>query len=253
MWKFLKREKNEEFTPPNTWVDLHTHILFGLDDGPKVIEESIEMISEAEKIGITHIIATPHYSNLFCPSEEDIDSSFIKLTEALRERGSNVKIILWREVNFSMIQIEELKKNEKLLLKGEKNYALIELPEGLNKASIIEGLFELMIAGIHPIIAHPERNSLVEREPDLIRELRDREFLIQLDAPSITGAHGKITKRTAWTLLRKELVDIVSSDAHSAKHFNYLEDACQQLASSFGNEYVQKVISETPSQILQIN
>ena len=73
-----------------------------------------------------------------------------------------------------------------------------------------------------------------------------------MDSGSITGEYGKKTKQTAWTLLQKDLVDIVSSDAHSVKHFEHLENACKQLASNFGNEYVKKVISENPSRILQI-
>jgi len=253
MWNFLKREKYEEFAAPTTWVDLHTHVLFGLDDGAETLEESIGMVLHAENTGITHIVATPHYSNMFNPSKDEINSAFFKLTETLKKQGSDIKLFLGREVNFSMIQIEQLKTDDNLIFKGRRNYALLELPEGLNKATIIEGFFELMMAGIHPVIAHPERNSLVEREPEFIRELHNREFLIQIDAGSITGAYGKKTKHTAWGLLQRDLVDVVSSDAHSAKHFEYLEEACKQLASSFGNKYVKKVISETPSRILQIN
>jgi len=252
MWNFLKKKKHEEFEPPATWVDVHSHLLFGLDDGAKTIDESIEMALKAEKIGITHIIATPHCSNQFNPSVDAVNKNFLILKELLKKQGSKIKLLLGREINFLMIQIENLKKNENLLIKNSKNSALIELPEGLNKTSIIEGFFELMMAGIHPIIAHPERNSLVEREPEFIQELCDRDFLIQVDSGSITGAYGKKTKQTAWTLLQKDLVDIVSSDAHSIKDFEHLEEACKQLASNFGNEYVKKVISKNPSQILQI-
>ena len=234
-------------------MDIHTHILFGVDDGAKTIEESIEMVLQAEKIGITHIIATTHYNSRHNPSTDKINSNLLLLTETLKKRGSTIEIIPGREVNFSMTQIERLKEDENLLIKGRRNYALLELPQGLNKASIIEGFFDLMLSGIHPIIAHPERNSLVENEPGFIQELRDRDFLIQVDSGSITGFYGKKTKQTAWNLLQKNLVDIVSSDAHTVKHFEHLEEACNKLASSFGNEYVKKVISENPSQILQIN
>ncbi len=251
MWNFLKKIKNEEFVPPDIWVDLHTHVLFGLDDGAKTIEKSIEMILQAEKIGVTHIVATPHYSNIFNPTVDAIEKNFLLLTEALKKQNSHIKLLPGREINFLMIQIEKFKKDPNMLIKGSKNYALIELSRSLNKTSIIEGFFELMMAGIHPIIAHPERNFLIEREPEFIKELRERDFLMQMDAGSIIGVFGKKTKQTAWWLLQKDLIDIVSSDAHSIKHFEYFKEACNQLTASFGNEYVKKLISDNPLRIIQ--
>lgn len=251
MWNILRKEKHKEFNPPNPWIDIHTHILFGLDDGAKTIKNSLEMVRKAEEIGVTHIIATPHCSSLYNPSSAAVNKSFFALTESLKKHNSKIKLLLGREMNFLMYQIKEFKDSKDFLIKDSKNHALIELPEGVNKTSIIEGFFELMIKGIHPIIAHPERNSLVEREPEFIRELQERDFLIQVDAGSIIGNFGKKTKQTAWTLFKKELVDIVSSDAHTVNHFDNLKAACNLLANSFGNEYLKDLICNNPLRILQ--
>ena len=249
---FKINKKSMDFIPSGRWVDLHSHILPGLDDGAQTLEKSLEMIKYASGIGVTHIVATPHFSDLFPTSPEKRESTLKLLKNAVCDAGIDIKIIGGWEISFTDVHIKRILNGEDFGISGSRNYTLVELPNGINKASVIEGFFSLMIEGTKIILAHPERNSLIQQDIDLIKELRFREVKIQIDAESIVGAHGQNVKKTAFELLKRDEVDALGSDAHSLSGYKNYKHACEIVNDHFGNEIINKIINVGPSSIVGI-
>ncbi len=252
--KLFKIKENEsvDFVPPERWVDLHSHILPGVDDGAKTLSDSLSMIKYASEIGVTHIVATPHFSDLFPTTPDNRDAAFKLLKEAVSESGINVEIICGWEVSYTDVHIKRVLDGEDLSIAGSKNYMLIELPNGINKSAVIEGFFSLMIEGTKIVLAHPERNSLIQQDIDLVKELRFRGVMIQVDAESIVGVHGQSAKKIAIELFRRDEVDALSSDAHTLSGYKNYKKACEKICNNFGQEIINKILNKVPVSIANI-
>ena len=249
---FKIKKKTMDFVPPERWVDLHSHILPGVDDGAQTLEKSLEMVKYASEIGVTHIVATPHFSDLFPTPPEKRESALKLLNDAVCSAGIDIKIIGGWEISFTDVHIKRILSGEDFGMSGSRNYTLIELPNGINKAAVIEGFFSLMIEGTKIILAHPERNSLIQQDIELIKELRFREVKIQVDAESIVGVHGQNAKKIAFELLKRDEVDSLSSDAHSLSGYKNYRKACKIVNNHFGKEIINKIINNVPSSIAGI-
>jgi protein-tyrosine phosphatase len=248
IWKWFWKAP-AAFTPPPVWVDIHTHIVPGIDDGAGDMDVTGAMLAAATRVGVTHVIATPHYNERYRSSDDHVVALFDRVRE-LRERiAPSLRLALGREVSFTDVHLEDVQCRPTLRLAGGA-YVLVELPEGLNESAIIEGCFALVVAGVRPIIAHPERNWYVQQRPQLLGRLRERNALIQLDAPSVMGVHGAAARCAALAALADDQVDIVSSDAHCAEDFNVLQRACARIADRFGMALVARVVGSTPAQLL---
>ncbi len=249
---FKSNKKSVDFIPPDRWVDLHSHILPGVDDGAQTLEKSLGMIKYASEMGVTHIVATPHFSDLFPTPPEKREAALKLIQKSVCEAGIEINIIGGWEISFTEVHIKRILNGEDFSISGSKNYMLIELPMGLNKSAVIEGFFSLMIEGSKIILAHPERNNLIQQEIDLIKELRLREVKIQVDAESIIGLHGQNAKKIAFELLKRDEVDVLSSDAHSLSGYKNYKKACEIVNDHFGKDIINKIINDVPLSILGI-
>jgi len=253
MWTNILKRKSSDFIPPDQWVDLHSHILPGVDDGSRTLKESLTMVEYASEIGITHIVATPHFSDLFPTTQETRDSALKLMKEAVDDAGINIKIIGGWEVSFTDVHIKNICDGGDFSISDSNNYTLFELPNGLNRTTVIEGFFSLLVAGTKIVLVHPERNHLIQQDIDLIKELRYRDIMIQVDAESIVGAHGNDSKKIAIELFKRDEVDVISSDAHSLSGYKNYKHACEIVNTRFGKEVINKVINENPLSIAGIN
>jgi protein-tyrosine phosphatase len=247
-----KRTPDYQSVVTHPIIDIHTHILPGLDDGPGSCAAAIGMAREAAAQGVTHIVATPHYNNMFLPGHGDIRDRLAELRKALDESDCGITLMAGREVSFTDLHIEALKSDTGLHYEGGKKYILLELPEGLTPTAIIEGLFDLMTAGIQPVIAHPERSSLLIKKPAFAEELRDRGALLQLDALSLVSLHGRYCRNLARRLIGHKLIDVISSDAHSREHYRYFANACQYVFNQHGEDYFREITCDTPAKIMNL-
>jgi len=245
-------KKSVDFVPPDLWVDLHSHILPGVDDGAETLDVSLAMIKYASEIGVTHIVATPHFSDLFPTSRDKTKAAYELLKRAVLSAGINVEIICGWEVSYTDVHIKNICEGDDFSIQGSKNYTLIELPNGINKSAVIEGFFSLMVGGTKIILAHPERSSLVQQNIDLVKELRLRGVMIQIDAESIIGVHGHKAKKIAFELLKCDEVDSISSDAHNLIGYKNYKRACGIVNSHFGEGRLKKIINDVPALIAGI-
>ncbi len=191
-------------------IDLHCHILPGIDDGPSDISESIEMARLAAGDGITTIVATPHVKDSIYPSSV-IRESAAALNRHLCALGIPVKILSGADVN--ALLSPSLMKDYTI---GESNYILVEFPHTHLPKNAKDILFNMSLKGLFPIITHPERNPSVIKKPDLFFELLHTSAHVQITAGSLTGEFGPDVRDCARYLLRKGVVSFIATDAHSS-------------------------------------
>jgi|WetSurMetagenome_2_1015567.scaffolds.fasta_scaffold02389_4 protein-tyrosine phosphatase len=192
-------------------IDIHCHILPGIDDGPSDMAESIEMARIAAGDGITTIVATPHLRD-GADMADIIASGAADLNRYLDELAIPVKILLGADINV-MLSIPSLKD---YTINGTR-YLLYEFPHTHMPGNAGVIIFNAMSVGLHPIITHPERNPSVIKDPNIIIDLRETGPLVQITAGSLTGYFGPGSKECALYLLKKGAVDIIATDAHSCE------------------------------------
>lgn len=196
-------------------IEMHTHILPGLDDGARSKEEALEMALQASEQGIQHIVATPHHGNgTFETPREVVLHHVEEMNEFIGKHGVQVTIHTGQEIRVNARLIEEWEDNKLLTLANSK-YILLELPHNHVPDYLMELLFEFTIRGLVPVIAHPERNKEVSESPDLLEDWIGQGALCQLTAHSLTGQFSRRVQKLSVQLLKRRLIHFVSSDAHN--------------------------------------
>lgn len=232
-------------------IDLHTHILPDVDDGPVGLEESMDMIRGGWEEGVRTICATPHL--LETPNRERIDlfvSSFQNLKERVQADGPSINLILGSEIYFQP-EMEKILAFPRLTLNGMGKYLLMEFPMQTIPPGAEKIIFNLVIGGIVPIVAHPERNFSVLRNEAILNPIVHSGALLQVNAGSLEGQFGKPVKKTALSLLRKGLVQIIGSDAHNAADRPVsLQKAVEIAAQVIGQEQARLLVTVNPQKIL---
>lgn len=222
-------------------IDLHCHILPGIDDGAENIEDSIAMAEKAISQGITHILCTPHHNNgRYETPKESVIHSVSLLQAELDKRNLNLTLLEGQEVRITGDLIEEINKNRILFTDLDDTYILIEFPTMDIPAYTEQIFFELRALGKIPVIVHPERNAKFREDPNLLIPFLEMGCLAQLTAPSIVGTFGKQIRKTAIEMIKHNLVQMVASDAHGVKKRTfYMEEAYEIIGKEFGKEKVQ--------------
>ncbi|WP_409253098.1 tyrosine-protein phosphatase [Bacillus sp. SCS-153A] len=198
-------------------VDIHNHILPELDDGPADMHQALNMAKAAAASGITSIIATPHHqSEKYVCSPSEIIDKVDKLNTLLKEKNVKLDILPGMEIHlYPDICTDLTKAPPSALPLANKKYILIELPYSYFPRYTESLLYELQIAGYIPILAHPERNSVIRKQPNLLYQLIKRGILVQVTAGSITGSFGRKTQSLVDKLLKHHFVHFIASDAHN--------------------------------------
>ena len=208
---------------PEGFVDIHSHILPGIDDGAKNIKESLQLISKMKHLGFSKIIATPHtYSGLYNNSKSSITKSYNYLMNVLK---SNIEISYSTEymIEFNLIE----KSEKKSLLTLDNKHILLEFGFYNTPNNYHEILFSIIKNGYIPIIAHPERYLYVEKNFKLFYKLRDIGCKFQINLISCTGYYGKNVTKLANKLIDNNLIDFVGSDIHNIRHIRQFEEKIQ--------------------------
>ena len=196
-------------------IDMHSHIINGIDDGSKSIEMTINMLRKAEESGTTDIIATPHFMRgRFEVEYNEVLKKVEELKNMALENNININIYAGQEVYYNKNILQYYNDNMIGTINNTK-YMLIEFPMlDFNIDEIIDTIYELQIRGIVPIIAHPERYKLFIKKPSMINVLINEGMLFQMNAGSITGKFGRDVKKTATKYLEHNIYSFIGSDAH---------------------------------------
>ena len=206
-------------------IDIHAHILPGVDDGPQTIEESMELIQLAVKEGITDIIATSHADNPhFDVSQINMLDKIELLKTEMKKNNLSMNIHPGQEIRIGQSTIERLTNGELLTLADSK-YVLIELPTGGIPAYTIQIIQGILNLDKVPVIAHPERNRAIAEKPSRLLKLINHGALAQITAGSLAGHFGRNIQKQSLELVDANLVHTYGSDVHHAKTRPFLFDA----------------------------
>jgi protein-tyrosine phosphatase len=217
-------------------IDIHSHILPGIDDGAQNLEQAVKMAEAAVDEGITHLYATPHHRNGRYENEKNVILEQVDLlNRELLERKIPLHILPGQEIRLYKELIEDLDRDILIPLHHELKYLLIEFPSNNVPAYAAEILFELSLRNYQPIIVHPERNSEIIEDPNLLYDLIVTGALTQITASSIVGNFGKKIMNFSHELVKANMVHFIASDAHniSSRGF-YLKQAYETIQKQQG-------------------
>lgn len=225
-------------------VDLHCHILFGLDDGPKLLEDSFAMAEDAIADGITHVVATPHCSSQFLFDFATVQAKRDALAEKLHGR---LKLATGCDFHLNHENLLALRKHPEPFCINQKDYLLVEFNEFSIPPQMDQTLHELQLAGLRPIITHPERNAILRSQPGRLLQWVRLGCFAQITAGSLSGVFGPRAKEDAWSWMTRGLIHFVSSDAHNtARRPLKLRFAYDSIAQQLGEEIARALLIENP-------
>lgn len=196
-------------------VDLHSHLIWDIDDGSKSKEMTINMLRQAAEGGTKKLVLTPHYlSGYYEVPITEVREKAKEISLLTKEEGLDIEVYCGQEVYFTENMLEYF-ENELIGTINESRYMLIEFNmRNFSVKEVIDILYEIQLKGIVPVIAHPERYHRFIKNPSLINEFIKEGFLFQLNTGSITGDFGKEVKKTAEVFLKNKIYSFFGSDAH---------------------------------------
>lgn len=228
-------------------IDIHAHILPGMDDGAGDIDEALNMARIAVAEGITGLIATPHVaSGLYCHTKEQISAAVNSLNNLLDKAQIPLQLYPGAEYLLEPDIPQRLRAGEILTLNNGGKYLLVEFPFTSVPVYAENIFFELMLQGVTPVIAHPERNAELQKHPGRLANLIEKGALAQVTTGSLAGLFGDKAERAAVGMVNKCLAHFLASDAHSS-------DKRPPALKTLLNRINQKINTDTLEQLTEIN
>lgn len=228
----------------NSYIDIHSHILYGIDDGSRSLEESINIIKNMKNIGFNDIIITPHYIEGTSYNCNNFGKKilFNYLKEKVSEAGIDINLYLGNEI-FIFDKIKEFLENNEIFALNDSKYLLIETPMQQEVANLDEYLFKLISHGYKVILAHPERYSYFQDDPSKIKKYIDMGVLFQSNYASITGRYGNHAIKTLKYFLKNNYITFLASDIHHENSTFYDDFAKmkKEIIHIVGNETFEKL------------
>lgn len=233
-------------------TDIHTHILYGVDDGAKDLNESMRILTNSWEQGVGTVILTPHYGPKFgCPVAAVLTERFEELKAEARRFYPEMKIFLGSEIYYQASTIQDLKDGKALSLNGTK-YILIEFGVNDSFGSILRAAQELIYAGFIPVIAHVERYKAVLGDLNKTQELVALGSLLQINSKSLSGNILSATTKYCRKLLNERLVHLVASDCHDIKRrAPDLARGAEVVHKKCDQEWADNILYRFPESILK--
>jgi protein-tyrosine phosphatase len=230
-------------------VDIHCHILPGMDDGAETMEQAVEMAEMAIADGITHVVGTPHAN-----AEYPFDPAIIRQRrDELQERiGNRLTLATGCDFHLSFENIQDLRADPAKYTINQKNYLLVEFADFSIPPGTDDTLHQLLLLGVSPIITHPERNRLIRAKPEMLRQWLRQGCYVQITAQSLLGGFGESAQKQAEQWLEQDMVHFFASDGHNtAKRPPRLRQAFEAVAEKRGEEVARALFFDNPLAALE--
>lgn len=234
MFDWLKRKETQSWMPSLT-TDVHSHLLPGIDDGVKTLEESEQVIAHLQSLGFTRLITSPHVHELYRNTTEIIQRKLEEVKKHLTSRNIDVQISAIAEYNLDEWLMKRVEEEAKLLTFSQ-NHLLFETNFFSEPLVLNDFIFKVTTLGYKPVLAHPERYMYLANNKSRIEDLLARGVLLQLNTMSLTGLYGPEVEKLARFLIDQKFVSMIGSDCHNLQHAQILERAQK-------TKYYTKVLS----------
>lgn len=235
-------------------IDIHSHLLPGLDDGARSWEETIEMARIAWRDGVRVMAATPHmmWDGRYANRTPAVLERAAEAAERLKKAGVPLDLVPGGEIYLTLESAAALEAGDFLTYGNRGNYALVELPSTEVPPYAEQVFFDCQLLGIRLVLAHPERNPSVMSDLDRVVSWIERGLLLQVNARSLLGESGPHVRRAAELLLERRLVHFVASDAHStSRRVPGLSEARGRIEALAGKAMADALVHENPRRLLQ--
>lgn len=222
-------------------IDFHSHILPNIDDGSQSIEETFNLIKEAQEVGFEAIVSTSHYMEEYYETNVAERNIWVDaISKNLKSKNININIYLGSEVYIStnIVKLLEEGKASKI---NNTNYVLFEMPLNVQPLNLYDVIYEMQSYKLVPILAHPERYSFVQKKPELIYDLIQKGVLMQSNYGSIVGQYGKKAKIIVTKLFENNMVHLLGSDVHRQ---NTIYPKIPQILSEISNIIGEEKLNE---------
>ncbi len=237
-------------------IDIHNHIIPGIDDGAQTLKDSLALLQLAIEDGTTHLVCTPHmHAGRFENTVDTIKPAFESLQQAVNEKALPIKLAMAAEVRISDEFMIHLKRDKVPFLGRwqDKTVVLLEMPHDRIPMGIENLLAWLERQNITALIAHPERNKEIMRKPELAHSLAKRGALFQLTAASVAGGFGDTALKTAQWFVEQDLAFCVASDAHNVKNRPSAMKAAYTVLEEWGGKALaEKLCILNPGKLTEI-
>lgn len=233
-------------------IDIHSHLLFGVDDGSRTLEESVHVIKKLSEVGYTDIILTPHYINdstYVSTREENLDV-LKRLKVGLIRNNVNVNLYLGNEIYIDS-EIANLLKNNIISSLNDTKYLLIELPMSGENEIYYDVFLDLINMGYKVILAHPERYISFQKDFNKVYELKELGVLLQSNVGSILGDYGRGAKKTIKRLLKENLITFMGTDIHHNKEeYTFVLKAKKKMGKYLTQKQVNNIFENNAKVLL---
>jgi protein-tyrosine phosphatase len=233
-------------------IDIHSHLLFGVDDGSRTLEESVHVIKKLSEVGYTDIILTPHYINdstYVSTREENLDV-LKRLKVGLIRNNVNVNLYLGNEIYIDS-EIANLLKNNIISSLNDTKYLLIELPMSGENEIYYDVFLDLINMGYKVILAHPERYISFQKDFNKIYELKELGVLLQSNVESVLGDYGRGAKKTIKRLLKENLITFMGTDIHHNKEeYTFVLKAKKKMGKYLTQKQINNIFENNAKVLL---
>lgn len=230
-------------------IDMHCHVLYGVDDGSRSFEESLTMIKAAQAVGFKGIVMTPHYMSYtqYTSSLNHNRKIHKHLKRLLIEEGIDVQLYLGNEVFYEPDLLPVLERGEFITLNRSGFFLVETMRHDADKDHFLDFLYRIQLKGYRTIVAHPERYDFVQDNPDTLIDFLQRGNLLQVNALSLIGFYGKHAKETAKILLKRNMVQFMASDAHRVQAYEKMPEALDMALELVGAKNFQRIMMINPA------
>ena len=232
-------------------IDIHSHILPGIDDGARTMDESIDIVQELADQGVTGVIATPHYitDTYYVSNKKNNEVLLARLRGALSDAGIAMDVWLGNEIFIDREIIDLLRQNIVSTL-GGTDYILVEFSLNEEYPNYADVLGDLMNKGYKVVLAHPERYALMQQDYDTLEELCDMGVLLQCNIGSFIGQYGKVAEKLAVRLAKENRIFAMGSDIHHARGDKRIMRAMKKLRKYYDAAGLERISVKNPSKVV---
>lgn len=228
-------------------IDFHTHILPNIDDGSRSIDETFNLIKEAKNVGFEGIISTSHYMENYYETDKPEREVWINaIYENLQAKNIDIRLYLGNEIYISENLIKLLEEGKASTI-NDTSYVLFEMPLNEEPMNLYDAVYQMIQYKLVPILAHPERYSYIQKEPDLVYDLVQKGVLMQANYGSIIGQYGEKAQIIVKKLLENNLIHFLGSDVHRQNTiYPKIPECLSEINSIIGEEKLQELTTENP-------
>ena len=232
-------------------IDIHSHILPNIDDGSRSIDETFNLIREAKNVGFDAIVSTSHYMEGYYETNVPEREVWVKaIYENLQAKNIDINLFLGNEIYMSE-NIIKLLEDRKASTINDTSYVLFELPLNAEPLNLYDTIYEMQQYKLVPILAHPERYSFVQREPELVYDLVEKGVLMQANYGSIIGQYGKKAQMIVRKFFEGNMIHMLGSDVHRQNtRYPKIPQILSELNSLIGEEKLEELTTTNPNLVI---